>query len=84
MRVVQFRLIADLSGTAHTSSMADEVRSYFDMTPEEVYATFLNALAGLQDDAEIEGFSRQGVDQLHAALKIYRAEFRERHAGGEG
>ncbi|WP_395624273.1 hypothetical protein [Sphingomonas daechungensis] len=64
--------------------MADEVRSYFDMTPREVYATFLNALAGLEDDAGIEGFSREGLDQLRAALKTFEAEFRERHGGEEG
>ena len=46
-----------------------EDRTYFDMTAEEVYGTFLSALAGLEDDAGIEGFSREGVEHLRAALQ---------------
>lgn len=63
--------------------MADEPRSYFDMSPEDVYATFLNALAGLDDDASIEGYSREGLDHLSAALRCFRAEFKTRHGNGE-
>jgi hypothetical protein len=64
--------------------MTDENRSHFDMTPKEVYATFLSALAGLEDDAGVEGFSREGLQQLRAALKTFEAEFFERHGREEG
>ena len=64
--------------------MPDEVRSYFDMTPEEVYATFLNALSALEDDAGVEGFSLEGLDHLRAALNVFRAEFNARHGGQAG
>lgn len=57
--------------------MTDE--SYFDHTPEENYATFLNALAGIEDDAGIEGYSREGIRLLREALREFRAEFRVRH-----
>lgn len=59
--------------------MADEVRPYFDMDPEEVYAAFLNALAGLEDDAGIENYSPEGIAHLDAALKAFRMEYQTRH-----
>ncbi len=59
--------------------MGDDQRSYFEMTPEEVYATFLNALAGLEDDASVEGFSREGLEHLRSALKAFRKDYFERH-----
>lgn len=64
--------------------MNDKVRFYYDMTPEEVYAGFLNTLAGLEDDAAIEGYSRAGVDQLRNALVTFQAEYRTRHESGKG
>lgn len=42
--------------------------SYFDRTPEENYASFLNALAGIADDAGIEGYSQEGTRFLQKAL----------------
>ena len=61
--------------------MAEE-RSYFDMTPEEVYGNFLSAIMGLQDDAAIEGLSTEGQKHLRAAVKAFVAEYKDRH--GEG
>jgi hypothetical protein len=61
--------------------MAEEGRSYFDMTPEEVYGSFLSALAGLEDDASTEGFSPKGLEHLRAALKVFNREYLERHGG---
>lgn len=64
--------------------MPDEDRSYHDMTAEELYAGFLNALAGLEDDASIEGYSREGLDQLRAALTTFQEEFSGRYGSGAG
>jgi hypothetical protein len=64
--------------------MVNEERSYFDMTPEEVYGTFLSALAGLEDDASIEGFSPEGLEHLRAALSAFHREYLERHKKGQG
>jgi hypothetical protein len=59
--------------------MAEEVRSYSDMTPEEVYARFLKALSGLEDDAGIEGYSQEGLDHLRAAQSAFQKKFSARH-----
>ena len=59
--------------------MNSEKRSYSDMTPKEVYGTFLSALAGLEDDATIEGFSAEGLQNLRAALKLFEKEYLVRH-----
>ena len=75
---VRFPPIADISSPAHPPAMAED-RTYFDMTAEEVYGTFLSALAGLEDDAGIEGFSREGVEHLRAALQAFQAEYKQRH-----
>jgi len=61
--------------------MTGEKRSYLDMTPDEVYGTFLSALAGLEDDARIEGFSPDGLQHLLAALRAFEQEYKERHGG---
>ena len=53
--------------------------SYFDRTPEQNYASFLNALAGIEDDAGIEGYSREGIRLLQEALEEFRSEYRSRH-----
>ena len=76
---VRSRPIAEIGVRLHYLQMADNVRSYFDMAPEEVYAKFLNGLAGLEDDASTEGFSREGLGHLHATLMALRAEFKLRH-----
>ena len=59
------------------------MRSYFDKTPRNVYASSINALAGPQDDAGFEGFSREGLEQLGAPLRSFEAEFLERHGREE-
>ena len=58
-------------------------KSYFDRTDEENYVIFLNALAGIEDDAGIENYSRDGISHLRAALAVFRAEFAARHKPGE-
>ena len=55
------------------------VESYFDRDPEENYADFLNALAGIEDDASVEGYSPDGIQFLRDALREFRAEFKVRH-----
>ena len=40
---------------------------------------FCNALAGLEDDAAIEGYSEEGRELLRQALKVFDQECRERH-----
>jgi hypothetical protein len=57
--------------------------SYFDRTDEENYVLFLNTLAGIEDDAGIEKYSREGISHLRAALAVFRAEFAERLKPGE-
>ena len=59
--------------------MVADKRSWHDMEPEEQYALFLNALAGIADDAGINGYSREGTDYLARALQTFRAEYYERH-----
>ncbi|WP_440141677.1 hypothetical protein [Bosea sp. (in: a-proteobacteria)] len=54
-------------------------QSYFDRTPEENYALFLNALAGIEDDAGMEGYSQEGIRLLREALEEFRSEYRVRH-----
>jgi hypothetical protein len=57
--------------------VSDEL--YFDRTEEENYALFLNALAGIEDDAGIENYSREGISHLRAALAVFRAEYGSKH-----
>ena len=54
-------------------------KSYFDSTPQENYALFLNALAGLEDDAGIECYSQEGIRLLREALQEFRSDYRIRH-----
>ena len=53
--------------------------SYFGRTPEENYAPFLNALAGIKDDAGIGGYSQAGIRILREGLAGFRSEYRSRH-----
>ena len=57
--------------------MAQE--SYFDRTPEQNYSLFLIALAGIEVDAGIEGYSQEGIRLLREALEEFRSEYRIRH-----
>lgn len=41
---------------------------------------FLNALAGIEDDAGINGYSQDGSALLREALEEFRSEFRIRYA----
>ncbi len=54
-------------------------RTYSDYSAAEHYAMFCNALAGLEDDAAIEGYSEEGRELLRRALKVFHQECRERH-----
>ncbi len=53
-------------------------KSFHDHTPEEQYAMFLNALAGIEDDAGINNYSQDGIALLREALEEFRSEFRIR------
>jgi len=53
--------------------------SYYDRTEEENYALFINALAGMEDGAGIENYSREGIRLLGEALKAFQADFRSRY-----
>jgi len=55
------------------------VESYFDRTHEENYTLFLNALAGIEDDAVIENYSQEGIRLLQEALEEFRSEYRTRY-----
>ena len=52
---------------------------YADRTAEENYAQFLNALAGLEDDAGIENYSQEGLRLLRGALAEFLSEYRARY-----
>lgn len=54
-------------------------KSYFDHTPKKNYASFLNALAGIEDDAGIESYSQEGIRSLREALEEFRSKYRSRH-----
>lgn len=54
-------------------------QAYLDREPRENYALFLDALAGLEDDAGIECYSQQGIRLLQAALEEFRSDYRARH-----
>ena len=54
-------------------------QSYLDHEPKENYALFLNASAGLEDDAGIECYSQQGIRLLREALEEFRSDYRVRH-----
>ena len=60
-------------------TVSDDKQSYFDMSRKDVYGTFLNALAGLEDDASIEGFSPEGLAHLRSALIAFRKDYVGRH-----
>ena len=64
-------------GGSESISMAERV--YSDYSAAEHYATFCNALAGLEDDAALEGYSQEGRELLLRALKVFDQDRRERH-----
>lgn len=54
-------------------------KAYSDYSSAEHYAMFCNALAGLEDDAAIEGYSPEGRELLTRALKVFDQDRRDRH-----
>ncbi|MEG3177765.1 hypothetical protein U1872_16115 [Sphingomonas sp. RB3P16] len=54
-------------------------KSHFDSTPQENYALFVNALAGLEDDAGIECYSQEDIRLFREALEEFRSDYRVRH-----
>lgn len=42
------------------------------------YALFINALAGIHDDAGIDNHSMAGTKLLWEAMEVFRSEFRAR------
>lgn len=48
-------------------------------TPEGDYATFLNGLAGLIDDADMAGYDPAAVELLAEARERFWQEFFRRH-----
>ncbi len=50
----------------------------------DYYAMFLNALAGLIDDAEMSGWDEDGLTHLREAQEFFRSDYRIRaHAARE-
>jgi hypothetical protein len=56
-------------------------KTWHDFTPQEQYEMFLNGLAGIQDDAAINGYSQEGISLLREALEDFQSEFRTRFPG---
>lgn len=50
-------------------------------TAADDYAGFMSALMGLEDDATTSGYSQAGRDLLRQAVRVFGAEFDERHPG---
>jgi hypothetical protein len=46
---------------------------------EEYYGYFMTGLFGLLDDAELSGYSAEGIEHLRRAQEAFWREFRERH-----
>jgi len=53
-------------------------------TPADHYGYFMTALMGLEDDATMSGYSPAGQELLREAIRIFGAEFNERHPGHWG
>lgn len=53
-------------------------------TDADYYGYFMTALMGLEDDASLSGYSQAGQELLREAIKIFMAEFEERHPGKWG
>jgi hypothetical protein len=50
-------------------------------SPADEYGGFMTALMGLQDDAQLAGYSQAGVKLLDAAIAVFGAEFDARYPG---
>ncbi|NMN89026.1 MULTISPECIES: hypothetical protein [unclassified Novosphingobium] len=48
-------------------------------TPADCYGYFMTALMGLEDDAALSGYSAAGQELLREAIRIFGAEFDDRH-----
>ena len=55
--------------------------SYEKHTPADYYGFFMTGLMGLEDDAALSGYSQHGQELLREAIKVFGAEFDERHPG---
>ncbi len=57
-----------------------------DNTPLEsdaaYYGYFMTALFGLVDDAELSGYSAEGIEHLRKARELFWREFQARHPDG--
>jgi hypothetical protein len=47
----------------------------------DYYGFFMTALFGLRDDAELSGYSSEGIEHLSKAEALFLAEFNARHPG---
>lgn len=48
------------------------------MDKPDYYASFINAVAGLIDDAELEGWDPDGLAHLREAQEAFRSDYRIR------
>ena len=48
-------------------------------SPADEYGYFMTGLMGLEDDATLSGYSTQGIELLREAIRVFGAEFDERH-----
>lgn len=76
------RPVADDSAYWHLFSVMVENPSKD--TPADYYGYFMTALMGLEDDATLSGYSEAGQELLREAIRIFGAEFDERHPGHRG
>jgi len=47
----------------------------------DYYGMFMTGLFGLLDDAELSGYSPEGIAHLRQARELFWAEFNHRHPG---
>lgn len=48
-------------------------------TDADYYGMFMTGLFGLIDDAELAGYSAEGIEHLRAARELFWKEFHQRH-----
>ena len=72
----------ELSRFVYSAAMSTAEENRPEPTEQEYYLYFLNALAGVIDDAGLNCYNREGIDLLNKAEKIFVAEFKSRHPHG--